>query len=328
MKRIIVGTRASTLAMTQTNWVVENLKQLEPELEIIIKQIHTTGDKITHLPLAQIGSEGIFVMEIERALLEGDIDLAVHSLKDLPTVQPEGLCVVVVGEREDVRDVLILNGKIDLTSPFESDSLNKKRVGTSSLRRSSQIRAFFPESEIVPLRGNVDSRLNKLNMEEYDGIVIAAAGLHRLGKQEQFMDRMNYLPIEIMMPAPGQGALALELRDEPDLQKLIAPLRNVVTQITTNAERMFMRWLGAGCYLPIAAYGEIVSEELLLRGLVISLDGQQQVRVQGSLPWTADTPYEYSEQLGVDVADQALAKGAADIIKTLNVHMMREYQNV
>ena len=328
MKRIIIGTRASKLAMIQTQWVVEHLKQQEPDLEIIIEQIHTTGDALMHVPLTQMGGDGVFVMEIEHALLQRNIDLAVHSLKDLPTTQPEGLCVVVVGAREDARDVLVVNGQSDLGSLVESGRPGNKRIGTCSLRRSAQIRAFFPEVEILQLRGNVDTRLRKLDAGNYNGIVLAAAGLHRMGMHERLAGRMNYLPIEVMMPAPGQGALALELRDEPDIQMLIAPLRNGVTQASTSAERMFMRWLGAGCYLPVAAHGEIVGDKLILKGLVISLDGQRQVRVQGSIPWAPETHSQNAEQLGVQLAEQALAKGAAEIIKTLDEIQIRERQNV
>ncbi len=337
--------------MIQTEWVIERLRQQETTIEIAIEQIRTTGDTITHLPLNEIGNDGVFVMEIERALLEGRIDLAVHSLKDLPTTQPEGLSVIAVGVREDARDVLVVNGQIDQpweTGPGLSMKENEQqsvysrgdpggrprsghpgvRIGTCSLRRTAQMRAFFPEVAILPLRGNVDTRLRKLDAGDYDGIVLAAAGLHRLGVHERLAGRMSYLPIEVMMPAPGQGALALEVRDEPEMQRLIAPLRNAVTQATTSAERMFMRRLGAGCYLPIAAHGEITGEALMLRGLVISLDGQQQVRVHGSIPWTPETPVEYAEQLGVQLAERALAEGAAEIINTLHEIRFGEHQHV
>jgi hydroxymethylbilane synthase len=196
------------------------------------------------------------------------------------------------------------------------------------LRRTAQIRALFPDVTILPLRGNVDTRLRKLDAGDYDGIVLAAAGLHRLDVHERLAGRMSYLSFEVMMPAPGQGALALEMRDEPDMHRLITPLRNAVTQATTSAERVFMRRLGAGCYLPVAAHGEITGETLILRGLVISLDGQRQVRVHGNMPWTQETPVEYVEQLGVQLADRALAEGAADIIDTLHDIRLGEHQHV
>src|SRR6266566_873071 len=327
MKRIIIGTRASKLAMIQTQWVVEHLHQQEPELEIIIKRIQTTGDAKTGVPLTQMGGDGVFVMEIEHALLQRNIDLAVHSLKDLPTTQPEGLCVVVVGAREDARDVLVVNGQSDLGSLVESGRPGNKRIGTCSLRRSAQIRAFFPEVEILQLRGNVDTRLRKLDAGDYDGIVLAAAGLHRLGMHERLAGRMSYLPIEVMLPAPGQGALAVEMRNEPEMQGLVAPLKNSATQAATSAERMFMRRLGAGCYLPVAAYGEVAGELLTLRGLVISLDGREQVRVCQSIAWTTGINPECAERLGARLAEEALAKGAAEIIKALGVTRIQERQH-
>jgi hydroxymethylbilane synthase len=179
----------------------------------------------------------------------------------------------------------------------------------------------------LSLRGNVDTRLRKLDAGEYDGILLAAAGLHRLGIQERLADRLYYLPVEMMMPAPGQGALALEIRDEPEMQALVAPLQNRATQAATSAERMFMRRLGAGCYLPVAAYGEIVEETLAVQGLVISLDGQRQVRVQESIRWSAETPIEHAEQLGVRLAEQALAQGADEIIGAMNADKVRESQH-
>src|SRR5258707_9687164 len=234
MKRIIIGTRASKLAMIQTQWVVERLQQQWPTLDIVIEQIHTTGDRNTHTPLTQIGGDGVFVIEIEHALAEKRIDLAVHSLKDLPTAQPQGLHIVTVSSREDVRDVLVWN------RPPERDAATQGgaglRIGTCSLRRTAQIRALFPRAEILPLRGNVDTRLRKLDAGDYDAIVLAAAGLHRLHVQERLAGRITYLPIEDLMPAPGQGALAVEIRDEPEMQALVAPLVDPVVQVTTTAE--------------------------------------------------------------------------------------------
>jgi hydroxymethylbilane synthase len=174
------------------------------------------------------------------------------------------------------------------------------------------------------LRGNVDTRLRKLEAGDYDGIVLAAAGLHRLELQERLVGRMAYFPIELMMPAPGQGALALEMRDEPQMRTLLAPLQDTTVQATTGAERMFMRRLGAGCYLPVAAYGEIAGEVFTLAGLVISLDGQRRIRVSQSMRWTSATGFEQAEQLGVRLAEQALAQGASKIIEEMALPRMQE----
>ena len=284
------------------------------------------------MSLSAIGGDGVFVMEIERALLEGRIDLAVHSLKDLPTAQPAGLHTCVVGGREDARDVLVWSEQY---APFKEgfeanqggDTL-PLRTGTCSLRRTAQLRALLPQVDILPLRGNVDTRLRKLDAGEYDAIVLAAAGLHRLGAHERVAQRITYLPFDVMLPAPGQGALALEMRDEEAMRELVAPLRDSAIAATTSAERMFMRRLGAGCYLPIAAYGEIQHDRLALQGLVISLDGREQVRVRSSIPWTAQTSIEYAEQLGVQLAEQALAQGAAAIIATVNEGRVREHASL
>ena len=311
--------------------MVEQLQQQWPSLDIVIEQIRTTGDHNTHMPLTQIGGDGVFVMEIEHALAEKRIDLAVHSLKDLPTAQPQGLRIVAVGSREDVRDVLVWHPSHE-QDPVGAHPRGRPeaglRIGTCSLRRTAQIRALFPAPEILPLRGNVDTRLRKLDAGDYDAIVLAAAGLHRLSIQGHLDGRMTYLSVEQLMPAPGQGALALEIRDEPEMQSLIAPLIDPETQAATTAERLFMRRLGAGCYLPVAAYGEIMDGLLTLQGLVISLDGQNQVRVRQSIPWTSETTIASAEQLGIQLAEQALAQGAAEIIGGLNASHIQERQHV
>ncbi len=307
MNRIVIGTRASKLAMIQTRWVVAQLQRHWPDLEIHIEQIRTTGDAITHVPLTRIGSDGVFVIEIERALAEKRIDIAVHSLKDLPTAQPAGLRVLVAGEREDVRDVLIRRSALDTSPPA--------RIGTCSLRRTAQMRVLFPKAEILALRGNVDTRLRKLDAGEYDAIVLAAAGLHRLGVHADLAARMTYLSPEQVLPAPGQGALGLESREEPELLKLLAPLHNLQAQATTNAERMFMRRLGAGCYLPVAAHATIQRGLLVLTGLITSLDGQRQVRLSQATRWKKQI--DLAEQLGVTLAEQALAQGADAIMHEL-----------
>ena len=333
MKHITIGTRASKLAMIQTYQVIERLREQWPSLEITIERIRTKGDHVTDMPLSHIGGDGVFVTEIERALTERHIDLAVHSLKDLPTVQPEGLHLMIVGPREDVRDVLVANAAYQFSDrglqPTISSTqpLANLRIGTCSLRRTAQIRALLPDAQILPIRGNVDTRLRKLAANEYDAIVLAAAGLHRLDMQERLIGHVTYFPIELMMPAPGQGALALEIRDEPEMRKLLSPLNNLITQAATSAERMFMRRLGAGCYLPVAAYGEITSETLTLLGLVISLDGQRHVRVRQSMRWTTTSSIEHAEQLGVTLAEQALAQGADEIISSLNATREQERQH-
>ena len=335
-------------------------------MEIAIEHISTKGDHIRDKPLTEIGGDGVFVKEIEHGLHQKRIDLAVHSLKDLPTVQPEDLRIAVVGPREDVRDVLVTNvARHPLHSwlpvprtgfpqgvscppdrvPLQFESAPRVgvfpnqemspdsehaplRIGTCSLRRAAQIRALLTNAQILPLRGNVDTRLRKLEVGEYDAILLAAAGLHRLALQECLADRIVYLPVDVMMPAPGQGALALEMRNEEEIQTLIASLENNVVQAATGAERMFMRRLGAGCYLPVAAYGEIVNGMLTLQGLVISLDGQRQVRVQHSMRWTSQSAIEDAEQLGIQLAEQALAQGAAEIIAALGIGRIQENQYV
>jgi hydroxymethylbilane synthase len=318
--------------MVQTNWVAGRLRQQWPNLEIVIEQIHTTGDRITNVPLSQIGGDGVFVTEIERALSEQRIDLAVHSLKDLPTAQPEGLDVVVTGPREDVRDVFISTIPFQLTGqrllPCSPDAQLEKtlRIGTSSLRRAAQIRAFCPSAQLMPIRGNVDTRVRKLAAGDYDGIVQASAGLHRLDIQQDLADKILYFPVDMLLPAPGQGALGLEIRNTPEFKALLAPLRDNVAQATTSAERMFMRRLGAGCYLPIAAYGSIERDMLTLRGLVISLDGQRRISVRQSIPWTTASRIEQAERLGIELADEALIRGASKIIEEINI--VRESQHV
>ncbi len=321
--------------------MIERLLRQWPDLKITVEQISTKGDHVTDVPLTQLGGDGIFVTEIESALRDGRIDLAVHSLKDLPTAPAEGLCIVATGPREDVRDVIVWNDSIWQGMRRERDGSGQEhylppgsifstnlRLGTCSVRRMAQIRSLMPGVEILPLRGNVDTRLRKLDAGNYDGIVLAAAGLHRLEMQERLSNRLCYLPVEAMMPAPGQGALALEIRDEPEIQALVAPIRDLETEAATRAERAFMRQLGAGCYLPVAAYGEIAGEMLTLLGLVISLDGQLQVRVCQSISWTQGTAIELAEQLGVKLAEQALRQGAAGIITTMDIHREGEQQHV
>ena len=316
--------------MIQTQWVVERLRQQWPSLDVTIEQIRTTGDRVTQVPLSQIGGDGVFVLEIERALQEHRIDLAVHSLKDLPTLQPADLRLVIVGPREDVRDVIITNTALsmhrDELQAMYRETKIPLRIGTSSLRRTAQLREFYPNADIASIRGNVDTRLRKLDTGEYDAIVLAAAGLHRLHLQEGLVSRMTYLPTEVMMPAPGQGALALEIRDEPELCNLLAPLQDARVQAEISAERMFMRRLGAGCYLPVAAHAVISDNVFTVRGLVISLDGKRRIAVQQSIPWTAEPTNAQAEQIGVHLAEDALAQGAYAIVHEIDA--LREQEQL
>lgn len=307
--------------MIQTQSIVQWLRQQWTNLEITVEQIHTKGDRVTDVPLTRIGGDGVFVTEIEHALRERRIDLAVHSLKDLPTAQPEGLRLIVPGPREDVRDVFISRVPFHIANgylhPKDTPKLNSIRIGTCSLRRTAQIHALCPEASILPLRGNIDTRLRKLDRGDYDGIILASAGLHRMDLQERLPGCLTYFPTDLMMPAPGQGALALECRDEPELLALLVPLQDFAVQAVTTAERMFMRRLGAGCYLPVGAYGKISEELLTLHGLVISLDGQQRIHVQQSISWTPASANADAEHLGMELAEQALKQGADEIIRVL-----------
>ena len=351
--KITIGTRASKLAMFQTNWITQRLHQLWPNLDIAIEQIRTVGDRITNVPLAQIGGDGVFVTEIERALQERRIDLAVHSLKDLPTKKPENLSIVDVSKREDVRDVFVsrepflINGgqlvpaasdehgysplyparqRLSASSRSGGRQGSPLRIGTGSLRRTAQIREFSPDVEILPLRGNVDTRIRKLDVGDYDGIVLASAGLHRLDLSDRLAGRLTYFPIEMMLPAPGQGALALECRDEAMVREILAPLQDLEVQAATSAERMFMRRLGAGCYLPVAAYGSMVKNTFTLQGLVASLDGRRRIDVMQQMPWTSTSTIADAEQLGVLAAEQALTQGAQEIVQSLT--LLREQESL
>jgi hydroxymethylbilane synthase len=309
--------------------VIAQLQRRWPNLAIAIEPVHTRGDRVVDRPLAQIGGDGVFIAEIERALLERRIDLAVHSLKDLPTTQPDGLRLAVIGPREDARDVLISRIPCTLTSrglSFDGeDGATPVRIGTCSLRRAAQLRWLCSQVEILPIRGNVDTRLHKLEAGEYDAIVLAAAGLHRLELPNKLADRLTYFPLARFLPAPGQGALAVEARDESPYCELLAPLDDVDTRAAVSAERAFMRTLGAGCYLPVAAYGEVSEGTLSLTGLVAALDGQFRVLLRQELPWTEQSSIEQAEGLGRELAEQAVAYGADGIIQSVRTQQEQHY---
>lgn len=293
--RIILGTRGSALARWQTDWVAGQLRTRMPGIEIVIETITTQGDRELDAPLAQIGDKGLFTREIENALGERRIDAAVHSLKDLPTELPDGLILAAICERADARDALVSRLGVGI------DALPRgARIGTSSRRRAAQLRAHRPDLSIVNIRGNVDTRLRKATTDEYDAIVLAVAGLKRLGLADHITE---YLSLDVMLPAPGQGALAVETRaDDADTRALVTLLDHAPTRAATNAERAFLRALGGGCRTPIAAYGEVNGDALHLRGLIANEDGTRVARGEARGDVTE------TEMLGNDLANKLQSK--------------------
>jgi hydroxymethylbilane synthase len=301
--RARIGTRGSTLALWQTQYVAQRLKATIPEPEIQIKTIQTRGDLVRDRALSQVGGKGLFVKEIENALLSGEIDLAVHSLKDMPTEQPQGLTLGAILERADPRDALIVRGGTGNLHSLPPGA----RVGTSSLRRRAQLLAAQPDLQVLDLRGNVDTRLRKLRDGRYDAVVLAVAGLVRLGHANAIGQA---LPVDLMLPAVGQGALCVEVRgDDEGTRRLISPLDHPPTRRAVDAERAFLRRLEGGCQVPIGAFAEVDDGQLRLRGLVAALDGSRLVRdeIRG--------PAEQAETLGMELAEQLLAAGGEEILE-------------
>ena len=303
-KTVVIGTRGSALAVWQAEWVRARLVEQHPGLDVTLQRIKTSGDKMLDVSLAKIGGKGLFVKEIEDALLAGEIDVAVHSLKDVPTVLPEALEIVCVPAREDPRDALVSRGG------RRFDALPAgARIGTSSLRRQAQLLHRRADLRIELLRGNVETRLRKLREGAYDAIVLAAAGLQRLGWSDQVTE---YLSFDVCLPAIGQGALGLEgRRDDAFIKELVSGLEDSQTRISVSAERALLDRLQGGCQVPIAAHATGQDGDLQLEGLVASLDGRRIVRdrVQGS---AAD-----ARRLGVQLAERLLAQGGGTILKEI-----------
>jgi hydroxymethylbilane synthase len=304
VRELVIGTRGSKLALWQAEWVHARLRQLEPGLSVSLKRIKTTGDKILDTPLAAIGGKGLFVKEIEDALLRGEIDLAVHSMKDVPTHLPEGLGILSVPEREDPRDVLISRDGVTLDRLAAG-----ARIGTSSLRRQAQLLNVRPDLSIQILRGNLDTRLRKLEAGEYDGIILAAAGLRRLG----WADRVTeYLSPEVCLPAIGQGALALEGRaDDAFARDAAARLDHRPTRMAVTAERALLERLEGGCQVPIAAHATIEGDRLTMSALVAGVNGRRLVRdsIQG--------PVTEAHKLGIRLAERLLEHGGDEILREI-----------
>jgi len=301
---LIIGTRGSQLALWQAEWVQRQLKQIAPDISVVLKRIQTSGDKIQDVPLAKVGGKGLFVKEIEEALLRKDIDLAVHSMKDLPAELPSGLHIICVPEREDPRDALLAGDKKKLDAlPLGA------RVGTSSLRRQAQLLHVRPDLQIKMLRGNVDTRLRKLQENHFDAIVLAASGLKRLGWDEHITE---CLPVDVSLPAIGQGALGIEGReDDGFVRNLVSRLEHQQTRVTVTAERALLKRLEGGCQVPIAGHAVLQGENLTLDGLVISLDGKRYVR------YSLSGLMSEAESIGKKVAEGLLDRGAQPILQEI-----------
>ena len=299
-----IATRKSPLALWQANYVSSMLKHHHPDLNVELVTMVTQGDKILDTPLAKVGGKGLFVKELEVGMLEGRADIAVHSMKDVPVEFPTGLHLAVVCEREDPRDAFVSNTYASL-----DDLPQGARLGTSSLRRQSQIAAFRPDLKIIDLRGNVNTRLKKLDDGEYDAIILAAAGLKRL----EFEDRITqFIGTEICLPAIGQGAVGIECRsDDARVHNLIAPLNDNKTQIRITAERAMNQRLQGGCQVPIAGYAEFEKGLIMMRGLVGQVDGKNIIR--GDIAG----PAENAEELGIVLAEDLLSRGADKILNEL-----------
>ena len=303
-KNIKIGTRGSKLALWQANWVKSALQIKHPSLEIEIVIIKTKGDKILDVPLAMVGGKGLFVKEIEESLLNGRIDLAVHSMKDMPAEIPEDLCIGAIPERETPNDILISKKGLLL-----SELKQGARIGTSSLRRAAQLRHARPDFVILPLRGNLDTRIKKLETENIDAIILAAAGVKRLDFENQITE---YLDKNIMLPAVGQGALCIEIRkNDPEVEQIVDILDHYQTRTVVMGERSFLNRLEGGCQVPIAAHGKIKKKTFTLCGLVASVDGTT------ILKEILSGPVELSENIGIKLADRLISMGAKRILEDL-----------
>ena len=300
--KIVIGSRGSQLALWQANWVKSELERINGNVEVSIQIIKTSGDKIQDVALAKIGGKGLFVKEIEEALLAHEIDIAVHSMKDVPMKLPRELQIAVVTERESPLDALISKNGEKIADLPEGAT-----VGTSSLRRSSQLLRYRPDLKIEMLRGNLDTRLKKLDEGQYDAIILAAAGLNRLGWADRITEEISR---EILLPAMGQGALGLETRiNDVDVQKFICDLDHEATHWAVDAERAFVDILDGGCQVPIGAYATVDGGEITVRGLVAGLDGKTIYQLDKTGP-----VYD-ADKLGRELGNELLKMGAAEILK-------------
>lgn len=303
-KIIRIATRQSPLALWQAEHVAERLQQAFPGLKTELVKMVTRGDKILDAPLAKVGGKGLFVKELEQGMIDGIADIAVHSMKDVPVEFPEGLHLAVILNREDPTDAFVSNRYKSL-----AELPANARIGTSSLRRQCQIKAQFPDAEILSLRGNVNTRLAKLDADEYDAIILASAGLKRLGLGERITKGLDSTE---SLPAIGQGAIGIECRiDDAEIHAYLKVLHDEETSLRVRAERAMNARLNGGCQVPIAGFAEIKGDKLWLRGLVGSPDGAKIYRAE------AEASFEQAEQLGIQVANDLLAQGAEQVLREL-----------
>ena len=301
---MIIGSRGSALALAQTNWIREKIIARFPAVEVSVHVIRTSADKDTTSSIRSGAAVGVFVKELEQALLKKEIDLAVHSMKDLPTSIPDGLRIAAIPEREEAQDALITGGASGL---FQLPA--GARIGTGSIRRQAQILALRPDLKILDIRGNIETRLRKLQEETYDAIVLACAGLNRLGLGDRIAAKFS---TNEMLPAPGQGALAVEARDDDArLDDIAAALNHLPTFQAVTAERAFLQRMGGGCNVPVAAYARVAGGFVEMDGLVASPDGSRALR--SVLRGDCDTAVETAMHL----ADEILARGGRDILESL-----------
>ncbi|MDH4300487.1 MAG: hydroxymethylbilane synthase [Nitrospira sp.] len=301
---LVLGTRGSKLALCQSEWFQSKIQEVAPEVRVTLRKIHTSGDKIVDVPLAKIGGKGLFVKEIEDALLTGEIDFAVHSMKDVPAQLPDGLDILCIPPREDARDAFISReGCLFQDLPVGAT------IGTASLRRQAQLLHARPDLKITMLRGNLDTRLRKLREGQFDAIILAAAGLHRLAWSQVITE---YLPPILSLPAIGQGALGIEGRTSDEfVRSILSRLNDQATHTTVTAERAFLHRLEGGCQVPIAAYATLTSEHLALDGLVASVDGKTIIRDQ------IKGTHQQAYSLGVQLADRLLSRGGDKILREI-----------
>jgi len=309
-----IGTRGSKLALWQANWVKSVLEKKFPSTPVQLSIIRTRGDKILDVPLARVGGKGLFVKEIEAALIDRRIDIAVHSMKDMPSDIPQELCIGAIPERESPLDVFISRTGAKLCE-LTAGSV----IGTSSMRRGAQLRHARPDIAIRPIRGNLDTRLKKLESENFDALVLAAAGVKRLSLEDKITE---YLPPEIMLPAIGQGALCIEIRSDDEIVgPMVASLDHAPSRATVTGERAFLNRLEGGCQVPIAGHGRVTEKQFSLIGLVAEIDGSRLIKGEKS------GPLDSAEAIGSELAELLLSRGADQILEKLKALAPEDYES-